>query len=126
MDTKQIDGALFANMLRGGAAALYDHRQAVNDLNVFPIPDGDTGDNMFMTMDSGVAALNSSQTDTITAAASAAAKGMLMGARGNSGVILSRIFAGIAKGLEGANTADVDLLNKAMQKGVYESWKGRS
>ena len=65
MDTKQIDGALFANMLRGGAAALYDHRQAVNDLNVFPIPDGDTGDNMFMTMDSGVAALNTSQTDTI-------------------------------------------------------------
>ena len=126
MDTKQIDGALFANMLRGGAAALYDHRQAVNDLNVFPIPDGDTGDNMFMTMDSGVAALNSSQTDTITAAASAAAKGMLMGARGNSGVILSRIFAGIAKGLEGANTADVDLLNKAMQKGVYESYSAVS
>ena len=126
MDTKQIDGALFANMLRGGAAALYDHRQAVNDLNVFPIPDGDTGDNMFMTIDSGVAALNSSQTDTIAAAASAAAKGMLMGARGNSGVILSRIFAGIAKGLEGANTADVDLLNKAMQKGVYESYSAVS
>ena len=89
MKTRTMDGTLFANMIRGGAASLSAKRQLVNDLNVFPIPDGDTGDNMFMTIDSGVAALGKDEDTSLSSTASAAAKGMLLGARGNSGVILS-------------------------------------
>ena len=93
----RIDANLYLNLIRGGAAALAAHRQTVNDLNVFPIPDGDTGDNMFMTIQAGCHAAGSSLPEM----AKAVSTGMLMGARGNSGVILSRIYAGIAKGLEG-------------------------
>ena len=103
---------MFANMIRGGAATLSANRQLVNDLNVFPIPDGDTGDNMFMTIDSGVAALCNDEYPSLSTSASIAAQGMLLGARGNSGVILSRIFAGISRGLEGVEQADVTLLDK--------------
>lgn len=126
MNTKMMDGILFANMLRGGAATLSANRQTVNDLNVFPIPDGDTGDNMFMTIDSGVAALCNESDPFLGNAASVAAKGMLMGARGNSGVILSRIFAGISRGLEGVERADVTLLGKAFESGVSEAYSAVS
>ena len=126
MKTKTLDGIMFANMLRGGAASLSAKRQVVNDLNVFPIPDGDTGDNMFMTIDSGVAALGKDADVSLGSTASAAAKGMLLGARGNSGVILSRIFAGISMGLEGADTADVTLLGKAFESGLSEAYNAVS
>ena len=127
MKTTMMDGALFANMIRGGAATLSANRQLVNDLNVFPIPDGDTGDNMFMTIDSGVAALGDGTDDTsLGNAASVAARGMLLGARGNSGVILSRIFAGISQGLEGVETADVRVIGKAFESGVSEAYKAVS
>ena len=126
MNTKMMDGTLFANMIRGGAATLSANRQVVNDLNVFPIPDGDTGDNMFMTIDSGVAALCDEQSHSLGNTASLAAKGMLLGARGNSGVILSRIFAGISRGLEGAETADVTLLGKAFESGISEAYNAVS
>jgi len=126
MKTKMIDGVLFANMLRGGAAELSANRQIVNDLNVFPIPDGDTGDNMFMTIDSGVAALSEEQDTSLGNTASLAAKGMLLGARGNSGVILSRIFAGISRGFEGAEKADVTLLGKAFESGINEAYNAVS
>ena len=110
-------------MLRGGAAALNERRQQINELNVFPIPDGDTGDNMYMTIEAGLEAAGG----TLPELASAAAKGMLMGARGNSGVILSRLFAGISKGLQGGpETADVRAFHRAMQAGVEESYKAVS
>ena len=118
----RIDANLYLNLIRGGAASLAAHRQTVNDLNVFPIPDGDTGDNMFMTIQAGCHAAGSSLPEM----AKAVSTGMLMGARGNSGVILSRIYAGIAKGLEGVREADVDTLSRAMLAGVEESYQAVS
>lgn len=126
MNTRMMDGVLFANMIRGGAATLSANKQIVNDLNVFPIPDGDTGDNMSMTIDSGVAALHTNRNDSLAETASSAAKGMLLGARGNSGVILSRIFAGISRGLEGVDTADVTVIGKAFESGVNEAYSAVS
>jgi len=119
-----LNAQLYLNLIRGGAARLAQDRQAVNDLNVFPIPDGDTGDNMYMTMEAGChAALSPSLADT----AEAVSRGMLMGARGNSGVILSRIFAGLAKGLKGVEEdADCKIFTKAMQAAVKEAYQAVS
>ena len=117
-----VDGVLFANMVRGGAANLSINRKTVNDLNVFPIPDGDTGDNMYMTINSGASNISSDSGSSLSAAASLAAEGMLLGARGNSGVILSRIFAGISKGLDGVESADVNALANAFACGVKEAY----
>lgn len=121
METKVIDGFLFARMLRGGAACLQANKQPVNDLNVFPIPDGDTGDNMFLTVSAGVAAADEGG-ENLSQVAGKAASGMLLGARGNSGVILSRIFAGLAKGFEGMQRADVPRLAGAFECGVQEAY----
>ena len=125
---ERIDANLYLNLIRGGAARLGLHRQAVNDLNVFPIPDGDTGDNMYMTIQAGCnpsTASTGSATGSGTSLpemAKAVSAGMLMGARGNSGVILSRMFAGLAKGLAGVKEADVKAFSRAMQAGVEESY----
>ena len=113
---------MLAAMIAEGAANLRENRKTVNDLNVFPIPDGDTGDNMFMTINSGAAELKNGAPLSIGDAASLASRGMLLGARGNSGVILSRIFAGISSGLSGADTADVSLFDKALSCGVDEAY----
>lgn len=122
MSTNLMDGALFANMIKSGAAELRDNIKLVNDLNVFPIPDGDTGDNMFMTIDSGANHLTGDSETSIAKAADKAAGGMLLGARGNSGVILSRIFAGIAKGLKDKDNVNVPMFAKAMESGVKEAY----
>lgn len=121
MKTVSLDGRLFARMAQGGAARLYERRGTVNELNVFPIPDGDTGDNMYMTLDAGCRAVPPDE-GSLGKAAGRLASGMLMGARGNSGVILSRIFAGISAGLEGLETADVDAFSQAMERGVKEAY----
>jgi len=113
-------------MLRAGAARLGANKKTVNDLNVFPIPDGDTGDNMFMTIDSGVKSASGMKGAGLGELASAASKGMLLGARGNSGVILSRIFAGIARGFDGLDTADVASVDNAMKCAVEESYNAVS
>ena len=118
---KQLNGVLYAAMIKNGAAALKNKKSEVNDLNVFPIPDGDTGENMFMTIDAGVVALPDDPR-TLGETAKLAANGMLLGARGNSGVILSRIFAGIARGLEGVEEANLRTLHAAMESGVRESY----
>lgn len=121
MGKQTLDGALFESMVRAGAANLYAYREAVNDLNVFPIPDGDTGDNMYLTIDSGA----SSQSDGdrgLGEAASRMAKGMLLGARGNSGVILSRIFAGIAGGFAGTESAGIAEVAEAFRNGSKEAY----
>lgn len=122
MSTSTIDGYVFAKMIRGGAASLSEHRKLVNDLNVFPIPDGDTGDNMYMTISSGVEAIEHTTKGPLGDAVKAAAHGMLLGARGNSGVILSRIFAGISQGLEGVERANVSALGRALETGVKEAY----
>ena len=117
---QEIDGKLYLNMIRAGAQSLNHHRTAVNDLNVFPIPDGDTGDNMFMTINAG--ALKTAESEMLSIVASAAAREMLLGARGNSGVILSRIFSGISKGITDADKLGVDGFIAAMQTGVEEAY----
>jgi len=120
--TNELDSLTFAAMLRQGAVALGKDKKIINDLNVFPIPDGDTGDNMLMTLKAGCAALDK-QLGTLSELASAASSGMLLGARGNSGVILSRIFAGLAKGLQNVIVADAKAFAKAMQAAVDEAYK---
>ena len=121
---ERIDANLYLNLIRGGAARLGLHRQAVNDLNVFPIPDGDTGDNMYMTIQAGCnpSTASTGSATTLPEMAKAVSAGMLMGARGNSGVILSRMFAGLAKGLSGVKEADVKAFSRAMQAGVEEAY----
>ena len=120
--TNELDSLTFAAMLRQGAVQLGRDKKVINDLNVFPIPDGDTGDNMLMTLKAGCTALND-QLGTLSELASAASSGMLLGARGNSGVILSRIFAGLAKGLQGVIEADTKTFAKAMQSAVEEAYR---
>ncbi len=117
-----LDGTMYAKMLNTGAVYLNRHVDEVNDLNVFPIPDGDTGNNMLMTMMGGVNALTSGEAN-IAQATRTAADGMLLSARGNSGVILSQLFDGIAAGLEGVETADLKQLEKAMHTGVEHAYK---
>ena len=120
--TNELDSLTFAAMLRQGAVSLGADKTAINDLNVFPIPDGDTGDNMLMTLKAGCAALEN-HLGTLSELASAASSGMLLGARGNSGVILSRIFAGLAKGLKETITTDTPTFAKAMEAAVSEAYK---
>ena len=107
--TRTIDGALLARMVRAGAARLRSKADTVNDLNVFPIPDGDTGSNMLLTALGGVEK-GGDGADTVSEAARRISDGMLLSARGNSGVILSQIFDGIASGLSGLETADCPAL----------------
>ena len=118
----ELDSLTFASMLRQGAVSLGKDKKVINDLNVFPIPDGDTGDNMLMTLKAGCNAVKNNL-GTLSELASAASSGMLLGARGNSGVILSRIFAGLAKGLQGVIVADTQAFAKAMQSAVEEAYK---
>ena len=123
MATYELSGSLFADMVRGGTQNLRANAQVVNDLNVFPIPDGDTGDNMSMTMEGGDAALHNIDTDSLSYIADKLAGGMLLGARGNSGVILSQFFAGIAKGLSNVERADAKTLGDAFKSGVKQAYE---
>ena len=100
-EIKAIDALLFREMVNAGSALLDKNREAVNQLNVFPVPDGDTGTNMSMTMISAVRELNGKENITVGEAVGAVAKGALRGARGNSGVILSQLYRGFSKSLEG-------------------------
>ena len=122
MDILQIDGLAFLRMVRQGAVRLNENRKVINDLNVFPIPDGDTGDNMYLTLSAGRDNGNRMAQADLGATAQAISEGMLLGARGNSGVILSRIFAGIAKGLTGKPQADVPAFAIAMHSGVESAY----
>ena len=126
MRTEIMDGALFSKLIIGGTANLMRNRKTVNDLNVFPIPDGDTGDNMYMTVEAGAAMLRGESGLNLGEAAELAARGMLLGARGNSGVITSRIFAGISKGLENAERATTAVFTRALERGVREAYEAVS
>ena len=103
--------------------ALESDKQRINDLNVFPVPDGDTGTNMSLTLTAAANELRKKQPQTVTEAADAAASAMLRGARGNSGVILSLLFRGISKQLKGLDTADPVQFSAAMSRGVRAAYK---
>ncbi len=120
---EQITGALFKRMVLHGAAAITAQKQAINDLNVFPVPDGDTGTNMSMTIATAVTELRKTQPATVDQAASVTASALLRGARGNSGVILSLLFRGLSKALKGRETADAAAFAAAMQEGVSAAYK---
>lgn len=122
MQTKTIDGQTFIKMVSGGAANLRANASIVNDLNVFPIPDGDTGENMSRTINGGLSRLDIHDGLTLDKASRMLADGMLMSARGNSGVILSQFFAGIAKGFEGKENADLEDLANALKSGVESAY----
>ena len=122
-DIKVMGGNLLSKMAKGGAMQLRSNAEEVNKLNVFPVPDGDTGDNMRMTIESGVAAIENLETDNLADVMKAFSHGMLLGARGNSGVILSQFFAGTAKGIEGVDQADPAAFGRALQRGVEQAYK---
>ena len=118
-----INGADLRRMIISAAASIEIHKQALNELNVFPVPDGDTGTNMSMTINSAAADLRKSEDPDLYAASKVAASAMLRGARGNSGVILSLLFRGISKALKGSEIADGVLWANALQSGVDAAYK---
>lgn len=117
-----INGPVYRDMLRYGLAHLEAHRMAVNDLNVFPVPDGDTGTNMVMTLKNGFRAIEHGEGDLATLSRSFA-DSAVFGARGNSGVILSQFFRGLSEGFAGHGEADVVVLADAMEKGRAHAYR---
>ena len=120
--TDRISGGAFKDMVAFGAACIAQQKQAINDLNVFPVPDGDTGTNMSLTIQTAVAELRKIQPATVDEAAKVTASGLLRGARGNSGVILSLLFRGMSKVFKGLTEADGAQLASAMQEGVSTAY----
>ncbi len=118
-----INGADFRRMMISAAAAIEMNKQALNELNVFPVPDGDTGTNMSMTINAAAADLRKAEDPDLGQAAKIAASAMLRGARGNSGVILSLLLRGISKQLKGTETSDGVLWAQALQEGVDAAYK---
>ena len=124
MKYKEITGSVFREMLIGAVSLLEKNKEALNNLNVFPVPDGDTGTNMSMTMMSSVQEIKSAEADTVTMVADAASLGALKGARGNSGVILSQILRGFANGLKGSiKVLQPEHLANAAKMGVDAAYK---
>ncbi len=118
-----INGADLRRLIINAAAGIENNKQALNDLNVFPVPDGDTGTNMSMTINAAAADLRKVEDPSLEKAAATAASAMLRGARGNSGVILSLLFRGISKKLKGAAKCDGVLWAQALQEGVDAAYK---
>ena len=118
-----INGADLRRMLISAAAAIENNKQALNELNVFPVPDGDTGTNMSMTINAAAADLRKAEDPSLGEAAKVAASAMLRGARGNSGVILSLLMRGISRRLKGMETADGVVWAQALQEGVDAAYK---
>ena len=117
-----INGAMFKEMLLFGTVSIAQAQQAINDLNVFPVPDGDTGTNMSLTIQTAAQELKKIEPATVDQAASVTASALLRGARGNSGVILSLLFRGIAKELKGCKEADGVAFAAALQEGVAAAY----
>ena len=118
-----IDAAAFRDMILCADAALHANMQKINELNVFPVPDGDTGTNMGLTLNNAVVELRKKSFSSIDAAADCVAKALLRGARGNSGVILSLLFRGISRRLKGLETAGPEEFSAAMNEGVDAAYK---
>ncbi len=123
MEIKTIDAALLTNMFIHGTGNLVDNKAEVDALNVFPVPDGDTGTNMSLTMKNAIAKLVDGQSDDVATVTKLVSKGSLMGARGNSGVILSQIFRGFAKSTEGLTEMTVDDLAAALNASADTAYK---
>ena len=121
--TDIIDGALFQRMVIHGSASINAQKQAINDLNVFPVPDGDTGTNMSLTIGTAAAEAKKKPAQSIGKAASVNASALLRGARGNSGVILSLLFRGVSKGLKEKDEADGAVFAAALNEGVSAAYK---
>lgn len=120
--TDRISGSAFKQMIAFGAACVAQQKQAINDLNVFPVPDGDTGTNMSLTIQTAVNELKKSEPATVGEAAKITAGALLRGARGNSGVILSLLFRGISKSAKGLVEMDGPALAAAMGEGVATAY----
>ncbi|MBQ3001343.1 MAG: DAK2 domain-containing protein [Bacilli bacterium] len=123
VNVEKIDGILFEKMIVGGVANLKANVKEVNDLNVFPIPDGDTGDNMYLTISGGINNLRSVNSTSLYKKAKALADGMMLNARGNSGVILSQLFNGLANGLKGHDEADINIFKAAFLESFHQAYQ---
>ena len=122
MNPTVIDGNLMKVLITNGTIALRNDHQRINELNVFPVPDGDTGSNMQSTMMSGVKAIGALENETVEKVAKVLSRGLLMGARGNSGVILSQLFSGFAKVFKGKETATVTEFMEGFVQGVKQAY----
>ena len=123
MAIMKIDGIMLKEMFSSGAALLVQNRDSVDALNVFPVPDGDTGSNMSQTITSAVKEMNSKRLTSVSDIADAVARGALKGARGNSGVILSQILRGLAKGMAGCEDIDCAVLRQAFREAANTAYK---
>ena len=123
MEINTINAAAFAKMFLAGAKNLEAKKEWINELNVFPVPDGDTGTNMSMTIMSAAKEVSALENPTMAELAKAISSGSLRGARGNSGVILSQLFRGFSKVIAGYDELDVMILTEAMQKAVETAYK---
>ncbi len=122
MNPTVIDGNLLKLLITNGTIALRNDHQRINELNVFPVPDGDTGSNMQSTMMSGVKAISALENETIDKVAKVLSRGLLMGARGNSGVILSQLFSGFAKVFQGKEQVNTKEFFEGMLQGVKQAY----
>ncbi len=123
MAITKLDGTLFKTLVLNGAANLRKNYQYIDSLNVFPVPDGDTGTNMKMTIEGGVTEIATIDEKSIFEMSKKLSRGMLMGARGNSGVILSQLFRGFNKGCENLVSLNAITLAKAFASGVTQAYK---
>ena len=122
MNTKMIDGKCYARMLLGGAAMLAIHIKELNALNVFPVADGDTGTNMLSTIEGGLSEVRDAELDSIGEVSARFSRGILLSARGNSGVILSQIFSGINEVLAEHDSVSVQMLAEAYRHGIRKAY----
>jgi len=123
LSKRSLNGKEWADMILLGAERLSRNEERINALNVFPVPDGDTGTNMNLTMSAGVAELKNKPSEEAGKAAEVLSKGLLMGARGNSGVILSQLFRGFARAVSGQRELTAPLFASALQQGVDTAYK---
>ncbi|MRH42219.1 DAK2 domain-containing protein [Aquibacillus halophilus] len=123
MSLQRLDGIAFAQMVLSGAHHLTNNSKRIDALNVFPVPDGDTGTNMNLSMTSGANEVKNIKSENVSEVAHALAKGLLMGARGNSGVILSQLFRGFAKGVEGEKSLTTANIANGLDVGVKTAYK---
>lgn len=122
MDPMEIDGNLMKLIITNGSIKLKNNHQYINDLNVFPVPDGDTGSNMQSTMMSGVKAIEALENEPVEKVGKALSRGLLMGARGNSGVILSQLFSGFAKAFQSLTKANAAQFVQGLKQGVKQAY----
>ena len=119
----ELNGLLFKEILKNGEANLSNHQKEINALNVFPVPDGDTGTNMSMTFTNGLKEAITVSSSSVSEVARALSKGLLMGARGNSGVITSQIFRGFYQAIDGKEVVTVEEIAKAFENGARVAYK---